>query len=432
MTTKLKTAKKIAVIGLGYVGLPLAIEFGKQIKTIGFDINKNRINDLLKGNDDTLQISKEEIDESKKIKFSSNGEDLKDCSVYIITVPTPVDDVNSPDLRSIENASLLVGKYLEIGDTVIYESTVYPGCTEEFCVPILEATSNLKFNIDFSCGYSPERINPGDKKHTLTSVIKITSGSNETAAQEIDDLYASIVKAGTYKAKSIKVAEAAKVIENTQRDINIALVNELSIIFQKLEIDTLDVLQAAETKWNFMPFRPGIVGGHCIGVDPYYLTYKAEKVGYNPQVILSGRRINDGMAKHTADNLIRLMIQNKIDVSNSHIGIMGVTFKENCTDIRNSKVFDIVQELKKWNVNVSVEDPWADPKEVYEYMGIKIEKLSHKYDSIILAVGHDEYKALDPKDIYEKCNNDSPVLVDLKGIFNRQEAEETGFTVFRL
>jgi UDP-N-acetyl-D-galactosamine dehydrogenase len=426
--------KKIAVIGLGYVGLPLAVEFGKQRATLGFDINESRISELLKGNDSTLEIGQSELADAKLLSFSSDAVELSNCNIFIITVPTPIDSVNRPDLTPIRKASETVGGHLKKGDLVIYESTVFPGCTEEICVPILEKVSGLTFNEDFFCGYSPERINPGDKVNTLTKIKKITSGSTVEVTQEVDSLYKSIITAGTFIASSIKVAEAAKVIENTQRDLNIALVNELSVIFGRLGIDTLDVLEAAGSKWNFLPFRPGLVGGHCIGVDPYYLTHKAEQVGYNPQVILAGRRINDNMAQYMVKKFVQGMIQNNIDVSKSTVGLLGITFKENCPDIRNSKAIDIVTELQSWNINVVVVDPWADPSEVDEIYGLKLGKVSdeQRVDSLIVAVGHDQFRELSPVNLRQLCNGTSPVLADVKSLYNRQDAADQGFTVFRL
>ena len=426
--------KKIAVIGLGYVGLPLAVEFGKQRATLGFDINESRISELLKGNDSTLEVGQSELADAKLLTFSSAAVELSNCNIFIITVPTPIDSVNRPDLTPIRKASETVGGHLKKGDLVIYESTVFPGCTEEICVPILEKVSGLTFNKDFFCGYSPERINPGDKVNTLTKIKKITSGSTVEVTQEVDSLYKSIITAGTFIASSIKVAEAAKVIENTQRDLNIALVNELSVIFGRLGIDTLDVLEAAGSKWNFLPFRPGLVGGHCIGVDPYYLTHKAEQVGYNPQVILAGRRINDNMAQYMVKKFVQRMIQNNIDVSKSTVGLLGITFKENCPDIRNSKAIDIVTELQSWNINVVVVDPWADPSEVDEIYGLKLGKVSgeQRVDSLIVAVGHDQFRELSPVNLRQLCNGTSPVLADVKSLYNRQDAADQGFTVFRL
>jgi UDP-N-acetyl-D-galactosamine dehydrogenase len=426
--------KKIAVIGLGYVGLPLAVEFGKKRPTLGFDINESRICELLNGDDSTLEVSEHDLSEANLLTFSSDDMDLNSCHIFIVTVPTPIDSVNRPDLTPIVKASEAVGKHLNKGDLVIYESTVYPGCTEEVCVPILEQVSGLIFNQDFHCGYSPERINPGDKVNTLTKIKKITSGSTVEVSRQVDDLYSSIITAGTFEASSIKVAEAAKVIENTQRDLNIALVNELSVIFGRLDIDTLDVLEAAGSKWNFLPFRPGLVGGHCIGVDPYYLTHKAEQVGYNPQVILAGRRINDNMAQYMVKKFVQRMIQNNIDVANSTVGLLGITFKENCPDIRNSKAIDIVSELQSWNINVVVVDPWADSNEVNEVYGLTLDELSEelKVDSLIVAVGHDQFRELSPVKLRQFCTGDLPVLADVKSLFNKQDVVDQGFSVFRL
>ncbi|KJH55870.1 Vi polysaccharide biosynthesis UDP-N-acetylglucosamine C-6 dehydrogenase TviB [Acinetobacter calcoaceticus] len=425
---------RIAIIGLGYVGLPLAVEFGKKGPVIGFDINKNRINELKNGQDHTLEVSPEELLKAEKLSFSSNLDDLKTSNFFIVTVPTPVDQVNRPDLTPLKKASETVGQALKKGDIVVYESTVYPGATEEVCIPILEKISGLKFNQDFFAGYSPERINPGDKVNTLTKIKKITSGSTPEVADTVDAVYASIITAGTHKATSIKVAEAAKVIENTQRDLNIALVNELSVIFDRIGIDTLDVLEAAGSKWNFLPFRPGLVGGHCIGVDPYYLTHKAEEVGYHPQVILAGRRINDNMARYVARNTIKLMLQNGIDVPRAKVGVLGVTFKENCPDIRNSKVADLIKELEFWGAQVVVADPWADAAEVRHEYGIELGKVDaqNPVDSIILAVGHNEFRSLSASELrsYMKC--EKPVLADVKSLFDRTEMSNAGFTVFRL
>lgn len=425
---------RIAIIGLGYVGLPLAVEFGKKGPVIGFDINKNRINELKNGQDHTLEVSPEELLKAEQLSFSSNIDDLKTSNFFIVTVPTPVDQVNRPDLTPLKKASETVGQALKKGDIIVYESTVYPGATEEVCIPILEKISGLKFNQDFFAGYSPERINPGDKVNTLTKIKKITSGSTPEVADTVDAVYASIITAGTHKATSIKVAEAAKVIENTQRDLNIALVNELSVIFDRIGIDTLDVLEAAGSKWNFLPFRPGLVGGHCIGVDPYYLTHKAEEVGYHPQVILAGRRINDNMARYVARNTIKLMLQNGIDVPRAKVGVLGVTFKENCPDIRNSKVADLIKELEFWGAQVVVADPWADAAEVRHEYGIELGKVDaqNPVDSIILAVGHNEFRSLSASELrsYMKC--EKPVLADVKSLFDRTEMSNAGFTVFRL
>ncbi|MCU4564449.1 Vi polysaccharide biosynthesis UDP-N-acetylglucosamine C-6 dehydrogenase TviB [Acinetobacter sp. WU_MDCI_Abxc222] len=425
---------RIAIIGLGYVGLPLAVEFGKKGPVVGFDINQNRINELKSGQDHTLEVTPEELQKAEKLSFSANLADLEESNFFIVTVPTPVDQVNRPDLTPLKKASETVGQALKKGDIVVYESTVYPGATEEVCIPILEKISGLKFNQDFFAGYSPERINPGDKVNTLTKIKKITSGSTPEVANVVDAVYASIITAGTHKASSIKVAEAAKVIENTQRDLNIALVNELSVIFDRIGIDTLDVLEAAGSKWNFLPFRPGLVGGHCIGVDPYYLTHKAEEVGYHPQVILAGRRINDNMARYVARNTIKLMLQNGIDVPRAKVGVLGVTFKENCPDIRNSKVADLIKELEFWGAQVVVADPWADADEVRHEYGIELGKVDaqNPVDSVIVAVGHNEFRSLSANELrnYVKC--EKPVLADVKSLFDRTEMSDAGFTVFRL
>lgn len=425
---------KIAVIGLGYVGLPLAVEFGKKIPVIGFDINQKRINELNLGVDNTLEVSSEDLKLSTYLTYSSNLDILKECNFFIVTVPTPIDNVNRPDLTPLQKASETVGRVLKKGDIVVYESTVYPGATEEVCIPILEKYSGLRFNEDFFAGYSPERINPGDKVNTLTKIKKITSGSTPKVAEFVDQVYLSIITAGTHKASSIKVAEAAKVIENTQRDLNIALVNELSVIFERIGIDTLDVLEAAGSKWNFLPFRPGLVGGHCIGVDPYYLTHKAEEVGYHPQVILAGRRINDNMARYVARNTIKLMLQNGIDVPRATVGILGITFKENCPDIRNSKVEDMIKEFKQWGVNVVVSDPWADSEEVKEEYGVTLSEVSEKnpVDALVVAVGHNEFRALTGAELRRYVKTDKPVLADVKCLFDREELQKQGFTVFRL
>lgn len=426
--------KKIAVIGLGYVGLPLAVEFGKTRQVIGFDINNARVEQLKSGEDVTSECSFDQLKAAKELKYSSSPDDIRDAQIYIVTVPTPIDSVNRPDLRPLEAASRTVGGVLKEGDIVIYESTVFPGATEEVCVPILENESGLRFNLDFACGYSPERINPGDKFNTLTKIKKITSGSNSEAADEIDGLYSSIITAGTWKASSLKVAEAAKVIENSQRDLNIAFVNELSVIFERLGIDTLEVLEAAGSKWNFLPFRPGMVGGHCIGVDPYYLTHKAEEVGYNPQVVLAGRRINDNMARYAAKSIIKRMLQNGVDVARSKVGVLGLTFKENCPDIRNSKVIDLIQELESWNVTVSVWDPWADPDEVMrEYGLIMVDAgLWEGLSAVIVAVGHNEFRKMDVSEFRKFCAANGAVFGDLKSIYDKQSLCDAGFDVFRL
>lgn len=425
---------KIAVIGLGYVGLPLAVEFGKCRSVVGFDIHAGRIAELQQGKDSTLEVSSDELAGASFLKFSSNNADLEGCTIFIVTVPTPIDTANRPDLTPLIKASETVGKAIKPGAIVIYESTVYPGCTEEVCVPVLEKESGLKFNQDFFCGYSPERINPGDKINTLTKIKKITSGSTSEVAKTVDELYSSIIAAGTFPATSIKVAEAAKVIENTQRDLNIALVNELSVIFDRLQIDTIEVLEAAGSKWNFLPFRPGMVGGHCIGVDPYYLTHKAEEVGYHPQVILAGRRINDNMARYAARNVIRLMLKNGVDVARSRVGVLGITFKENCPDIRNSKVVDLVRELENWGVEVVVSDCWADPEEVRHEYGIELQTISESspVDALVVAVGHNEYRHLDIANLKRYCRAEKPVLADIKALYQKDQAQNLGFTVFRL
>ncbi len=426
--------KKIAVIGLGYVGLPLAVEFGKQRVVVGFDIDTKRVDQLRQNIDVTHECSEQQLREAEFLSFSNNIGDIRDAQIYIVTVPTPIDTVNRPDLTPLKAASETVGQVLKVGDTVIYESTVFPGATEEVCVPILESHSGLKLNLDFTCGYSPERINPGDKVNTLTTIKKITSGSNTNASEEIDQLYRSIISAGTWRASSIKVAEAAKVIENSQRDLNIAFVNELSVIFDRLGIDTLEVLEAAGSKWNFLPFRPGMVGGHCIGVDPYYLTYKAEEIGYLPQVILAGRRINDNMARYAARSIVKRMLQCGIDAARSKVGVLGVTFKENCPDIRNSKVVDLIRELESWNVTVIVADPWADKAEVKYKYGIdlveigKLEELS----AIIVAVGHDEFRVMGVQEFKKMCPDEGALFADLKSLYDKKSLTASGFAVFRL
>ena len=416
---------KISIIGLGYVGLPLAVEFSKKYKVIGFDINNNRIEELKKGIDKTLEVEEKELKEAIKngLEFTSNLEDIKKANVYIVTVPTPIDKHKNPDLRPLIMASRSVGRVLKKGDIVIYESTVYPGCTEEICVPELERESGLKFNKDFFVGYSPERINPGDKAHRLTNIKKVTSGSTPEIAKEIDKLYKSIIKAGTHLAPNIKTAEAAKVIENAQRDINIAFVNELAMIFDKLGIDTQEVLEAAGTKWNFLKFTPGLVGGHCIGVDPYYLTYKAREVGYHPEIILAGRRLNDNMGIYVANKVIKLMIKKGHTIKRSKVLILGITFKENCPDIRNSRVIDVVKELQEFGVEVEVYDPWAEKEEVkreYNINLIESDKLKmENYDGIILTVAHKEFKDLEEKLRKIKYNNKNLVVYDIKGFFDK-------------
>ena len=411
---------QIAIVGLGYVGLPLAVEFGKHRPVLGFDINTARIAELQAGHDSTLEVEPPQLAEASQLQFSSHAADLNACQVFIVTVPTPVDQANRPDLTPLVKASETVGKALNVGDVVIYESTVYPGATEEVCVPVLEKASGLTFNQDFFCGYSPERINPGDKQHRLPSIRKVTSGSTPEAAQAVNQLYAQIITAGTYQASSIRVAEAAKVIENTQRDVNIALMNELSLIFNKLGIDTLEVLQAAGTKWNFLPFRPGLVGGHCIGVDPYYLTHKAQEVGYHPEVILAGRRINDGMASHVADQTVKLMLRKNLPVLGSRVLVLGLTFKENCPDVRNTKVVDIVRTLQGYNTHVDVYDPWISVAEAQHEYGLQClvdmpTPDTGQYAAIVLAVGHQQFVALGEAGI-KALGQTGAVLFDVKGI----------------
>lgn len=425
---------RIAIVGLGYVGLPLAVEFGKARAVTGYDIDVERIVQLRAAVDRTREVTPDQLKSANLLEFTNDTKRLADCSIFIVTVPTPIDKANRPNLNPLARASETVGKALQPGSIVVYESTVFPGCTEEVCVPILEKWSGLKFNEDFFCGYSPERINPGDKVNTLTKIRKITSGSTPETAEAVDKLYAGIIGAGTFKATSLRVAEAAKVIENTQRDLNIALVNELSVIFERLGIDTIEVLEAAGSKWNFLPFRPGMVGGHCIGVDPYYLTHKAEEVGYHPQLILAGRRINDNMARYVARNFIKLMLKNGIDVARSTVGVLGVTFKENCPDIRNSKVVDLIRELQQWNVNVVVSDPWANAEEVEAEYGICLSPVDvdHKVDSLVVAVGHNEFRALTPENLRTYCRETAPVLADVKALYSRHEADRAGFTTFRL
>ncbi|SHE23672.1 Vi polysaccharide biosynthesis UDP-N-acetylglucosamine C-6 dehydrogenase TviB [methanotrophic endosymbiont of Bathymodiolus puteoserpentis (Logatchev)] len=416
---------KIAMIGLGYVGLPLAVEFGKKYTTVGFDINRPRIDELKTGHDHTLEVSDEELAGADKLSYTADIEDIKSCNIYIVTVPTPINEYKQPDLSPLEKASDLLGKVIKQGDIVIYESTVYPGATEEVCVPILEQVSGLKFNENFYVGYSPERINPGDKEHRVTNILKVTAGSTEAIAEQVDQLYKSIITAGTHKASSIKVAEAAKVIENTQRDVNIALINELALIFNRLDIDTEEVLIAAGTKWNFLPFRPGLVGGHCIGVDPYYLTYKAQSIGYNPEIILSGRRINDGMGEYVVSRLVKLMLKKRLHVQDSNVLIMGLTFKENCPDLRNTRVVDIIKELETYGVNIHVYDPWVDPEEAVVEYGIKpIAALEEgKFDAIVLAVAHEQFKQMDIKQVRALGKPDS-VIYDLKYLFPADLTDE--------
>ena len=407
----------LGVIGLGYVGLPLAVEFGKKFNVIGFDINEKRIEELKKGIDKTLEVTLGELKEADKLCYTANLNDLQQVEIFIVTVPTPVDSFKRPDLTPLIKASETVGKVLKKGNIVIYESTVYPGCTEEDCVPVLEKFSGLKFNRDFYCGYSPERINPGDKEHRVSTIKKITSGSTPEIAETVNSLYSEIISAGIHKASSMKVAEAAKVIENAQRDINIAFVNELAMLFDLMNIDTLDVLEAAGSKWNFLPFRPGLVGGHCIGVDPYYLTHKAVHFGYNPEIILAGRRINDGMGAFVANKLVKQMIKKEVKINGANVLVLGITFKENCPDIRNSRVIDIIKELREFGCNVDVYDPWADKIEVKHEYGLDLisELDINKYAGVIVAVGHNEFKDLD----FLLMRKNGTVVFDVKGILKR-------------
>jgi UDP-N-acetyl-D-glucosamine/UDP-N-acetyl-D-galactosamine dehydrogenase len=418
-------AHLIAVVGLGYVGLPLAVEFGKLRPVLGFDINAARVDELRKHQDHTLECSADELRSAKYLKYSCDAEALRNAQIFIVTVPTPVDRANRPDMTPLIKASESVGKAVKKGDIVIYESTVYPGATEEICVPILERNSGLAFNVDFFCGYSPERINPGDKEHRLPTIRKVTSGSTPEVADAVDRLYGEIITAGTHKASSIKVAEAAKVIENTQRDLNIALMNELSLIFNKLGIDTHEVLIAAGTKWNFLPFRPGLVGGHCIGVDPYYLTHKAQEVGYHPEVILAGRRINDSMARHVADETVKLMLRKNLPVLGSRVLVLGLSFKENCPDVRNTKVVDIIEALKRYNIGVDIYDPWIDVSDAEHEYGLHclLELPSQRdYDAIILAVGHHQFISLGIEGI-KGLAKPGAVLFDVKGVLPRGAAD---------
>jgi len=408
-------SSKIGIVGLGYVGLPLAIEFGKCYPTLGLDIKVDRIEELRSGRDSTCEVTEEELGQASQLEFTSSPAALAECNVYIVTVPTPIDAYKRPDLSLLEGASRMVGPLLKPGDVVIFESTVYPGATEEVCVPIMEAVSGLVYKRDFHAGYSPERINPGDKEHRVTNILKVTSGSSPEAADFVDALYRSVITAGTHRASSIRVAEAAKVIENTQRDLNIALINELALIFNRLGIDTEEVLQAAGTKWNFLPFRPGLVGGHCIGVDPYYLTHKAQEIGYHPEVILAGRRINDAMGGYVADQVIRLMLLRRIQVSGSRILVLGLTFKENCPDLRNSRVIDIIEQLQKYNVQVDVHDPWVDAAEArHEYdIGLLAQPSPGEYDAVIIAVGHEEFRNMGAAGLRGLCKPNG-VLYDVK------------------
>lgn len=415
---------RVAVLGLGYVGLPLAVAFGGLRPTVGFDINLKRIEELRRGEDSTLEVDPEEMAASSYLTLSTDPDDLATCNVFVVTVPTPIDEAKRPDLRALINASETVGRMLKRGDVVIYESTVYPGATEEDCVPVLERVSGLKFNVDFFAGYSPERANPGDREHRLATIMKVTSGSTPEAADFVDSLYRAVVTAGTHKASSIKVAEAAKVIENTQRDLNIALVNELAIIFNRLGIDTEAVLEAAGTKWNFLPFRPGLVGGHCIGVDPYYLTHKAQQVGYHPEVILAGRRINDGMGAYVAGQLVKAMIKKRIQVEGARVLILGLAFKENCPDLRNTRVVDVVRELRDYGVEVDVHDPWADADEAWrEYgFGLVTKPRTGVYDGVLLAVAHDQFRNAGVSSV-RAYGRRAHVLYDIKNVFGQDEGD---------
>lgn len=415
---------KIAIIGLGYVGLPLAVEFGKKVPVTGFDIHQRRIDELKVGQDHTLEVSPEELKQATRLTYTAQLEDLKDCNFYIVTVPTPIDDFKQPDLTPLIKASTSIGQVLKKGDIVVYESTVYPGATEEACIPVLEQVSGLKFNQDFFAGYSPERINPGDKQHRVTNILKITSGSTPQVAEFVDQVYNLIIEAGTHKAPSIKVAEAAKVIENTQRDVNIALINELALIFNKMGIDTEEVLKAAGTKWNFLPFRPGLVGGHCIGVDPYYLTHKAQSIGYHPEIILAGRRLNDGMGAYVVTQLVKAMIKKKIQVEGAKVLVLGLSFKENCPDIRNTKIIDIVNELKEYNIVADVYDPWVDASEAQHEYGINpVANLEEgQYDAVILAVAHDQFKAMGAEAL-RALGKSIHILYDLKYVLDQSESD---------
>ena len=415
---------KIAVIGLGYVGLPLAVEFGKHLPVVGFDINASRIEALCAGTDHTLEVSDEELTQASHLNYSSDIQALKDCNFFIVTVPTPIDDYKQPDLTPLIKASEAIGSLLKKDDIVVYESTVYPGATEEVCIPVLEKVSGLTFNQDFYAGYSPERINPGDKEHRVTNILKVTAGSTPEVADFVDEVYNLIITAGTHKAASIKVAEAAKVIENTQRDVNIALINELAVIFNKMGIDTQAVLEAAGTKWNFLPFRPGLVGGHCIGVDPYYLTHKAQAIGYNPEIILAGRRLNDSMGEYVVTQLVKTMIKKRIQVEGAKVLVLGLSFKENCPDVRNTKVIDIVHELEEYNIDVDVYDPWVDKAEAErEYNVTPISKPAmNNYDGIILAVAHNEFVDMGVEQI-RTLGKTSHVLYDLKYVFTKEDTD---------
>lgn len=415
---------RIAIIGLGYVGLPLAVEFGKHVAVVGFDIHQKRISELQQGQDHTLEVSADELQQAKHLHYSCDVSDLQDCNFFIVTVPTPIDQFKQPDLTPLIKASQTIGRALKKGDVVVYESTVFPGATEDVCVPILEQVSGLSFNQDFFAGYSPERINPGDKAHRVTNILKITAGSTPEIADYVDAVYRLIIEAGTHKAPSIKVAEAAKVIENTQRDVNIALINELAIIFNKMGIDTEAVLKAAGTKWNFLPFRPGLVGGHCIGVDPYYLTHKAQAIGYHPEIILAGRRLNDNMSMYVANQLIKTMNKKRIQIEDAKVLILGLTFKENCPDIRNTKIVDIVTELKDFNMQVDIYDPWADAEETrHEYaIDLVAQPEQGHYDAIILAVAHDQFKAMGSEAIHA-LGRANHVVYDLKYVLDHAQSD---------
>lgn len=415
---------KIAIIGLGYVGLPLAVEFAKQVSVVGFDIYQKRIDELKAGQDHTLEVSAEELAQAKHLTYTADLQDLKECNFFIVTVPTPIDDYKQPDLTPLVKASESIAQVLKKGDVVVYESTVYPGATEEVCIPVLEQKSGLKFNVDFFAGYSPERINPGDKQRRVTNILKITSGSTPEVADFVDEVYNLIIEAGTYKAESIQVAEAAKVIENTQRDVNIALINELALIFNKLGIDTEQVLKAAGTKWNFLPFRPGLVGGHCIGVDPYYLTHKAQSIGLHPEIILAARRLNDRMGEYVATQLIKEMVKKRIQVVGSKILVMGLSFKENCPDIRNTKIIDMVQALKEYDLDIDIYDPWVDKSEAQAEYGLEPIDLPEQgqYDAIVIAVAHEQFKSMTRQD-FNTLAKEKYVLYDLKYVLEQSESD---------
>jgi UDP-N-acetyl-D-galactosamine dehydrogenase len=425
--------RRIAVVGLGYVGLPVAVAFGRAHAVVGFDIKDSRIAELKAGRDSTGEVEPQDLAQSR-IQFTNDTEDLRRCDFFIVAVPTPVDSGNTPDLSPLIGASRSIGQALKAGDIVVYESTVYPGATEEDCIPVLEAASGLKFGTDFTVGYSPERINPGDREHTFTKIKKVVSGSDAKTLDIIAEVYGSVVTAGVHRASSLKVAEAAKVIENTQRDLNIALMNELAVVFERMGIDTQEVLDAAGSKWNFLPFRPGLVGGHCIGVDPYYLTHKAEQLGYIPQVILAGRRINDNMGRYVARSTIKQMLRCKHDVAKCRVGVLGVTFKENCPDIRNSKVVDIVGELRSWGVEVVLTDPHADAQELHEEYGLSLGTIdpAHQVDALVVAVAHSEFRAMTSQQLRGLVRSEHPVLIDVKSLYKRADLEAAGFHVWRL